>query len=202
MKLICIGNSIVNGFPFSRTDSFPAGIARQTGWEVLNRGINGQSTAEILARFDRDVLAEKPQRMLLLTGANDFMFEICGPEAAMENIRKMLERARAAGIIATAVTPLLTDPELAAERWMPELHIDYHGVNKQLRRLAELIRTYCRRSGCHCADAQQAYRDCAEYVDGVHPTAAGYRFLASFFSAQLLADAEKAAHRKAAPTGE
>src|SRR2546428_12657198 len=40
-------------------------------WNVLNRGINGQRAAEIRARFERDVLAARPQYALLLAGGHD-----------------------------------------------------------------------------------------------------------------------------------
>src|SRR2546422_5744096 len=40
-------------------------------WTVLNRGINGETAAEIRARFERDVLAARPQYAILLAGVND-----------------------------------------------------------------------------------------------------------------------------------
>src|SRR2546430_9529510 len=51
-------------------------------WTVLNRGINGQRAAEIRARFERDVLAARPQYAILLAGVHDIP---CGdPAAAVE----------------------------------------------------------------------------------------------------------------------
>ena len=40
-------------------------------WSVLNRGINGQTAAEIHRRFERDVLQVKPAYVILLAGVND-----------------------------------------------------------------------------------------------------------------------------------
>src|SRR3989442_10836768 len=40
-------------------------------WTVLNRGINGETASEIRARFERDVLAARPQYAILLAGGND-----------------------------------------------------------------------------------------------------------------------------------
>lgn len=37
-----------------------------------NAGRNGHNAADMLARFDRDVLAYDPQQIIILTGANDF----------------------------------------------------------------------------------------------------------------------------------
>lgn len=40
-------------------------------WMVLNRGINGQRTDDILARLHRDILEEKPDYVIVLAGVND-----------------------------------------------------------------------------------------------------------------------------------
>src|SRR5947199_313891 len=40
-------------------------------WTVLNRGINGQTAAQIRARFDRDVGQARPAYAILLAGVND-----------------------------------------------------------------------------------------------------------------------------------
>src|SRR5712691_6795820 len=40
-------------------------------WTVLNRGINGQTSSEIRARFRDDVLRVKPAYVIVLAGVND-----------------------------------------------------------------------------------------------------------------------------------
>ncbi len=40
-------------------------------WTVLNRGVDGERSDEILARFSRDVLAEHPDYAIILAGVND-----------------------------------------------------------------------------------------------------------------------------------
>src|SRR5262249_42592655 len=43
----------------------------QPGWCVLNRGVNGERSDEIRARFDRDVLGAQPQALIVIAGVND-----------------------------------------------------------------------------------------------------------------------------------
>ena len=40
-------------------------------WRVLNRGVNGERSDQIRARFDRDVLAAKPAAVVIIAGVND-----------------------------------------------------------------------------------------------------------------------------------
>ena len=79
-KLVFIGNSIVNGFPMSRGRSFPGQIRKalkeglDTGGkvplygDVINKGVNGETTLDILRRFDHDVLAHAPHAVFIMTG--------------------------------------------------------------------------------------------------------------------------------------
>jgi lysophospholipase L1-like esterase len=50
MRLLCCGDSLVNGFPFPRANSFPSLIAEEMGIEVRNIGMNG-ITATDTAHF-------------------------------------------------------------------------------------------------------------------------------------------------------
>ena len=40
-------------------------------WDVINQGVDGERSDQILARFDRDVLAQRPNVVVLIAGVND-----------------------------------------------------------------------------------------------------------------------------------
>jgi len=66
----------------------------------INRGISGQTTPQMLIRFRPDVLALKPQVVVILAGTNDIAGNT-GPmslEAIRDNLGSMFELARANGI--------------------------------------------------------------------------------------------------------
>lgn len=209
-KLVFIGNSIVNGFPMSRGRSFP-GLVRaaikngETEFhaDVINKGANGETTAQILGRFDHDVLAHEPAAVFILTGTNDFIFREADPEGCMENMAMMIQKAREHGIVPVLMTPISVHADKASRMWMPGLGIDYDQINDEIERFSEMLRgcgemcldtgkgweAYI--SGAECLPDGTAWTDLplqeeAElparsedaYLDGVHPTAEGYRFLA------------------------
>ena len=88
-KIIFIGNSITEmwtkkSFFFKSNTSF------------INKGISGQTTSEILNRFQNDVINKKPNTVIILAGINDIA-ENNGPikiEKIAENIFKMVELAK------------------------------------------------------------------------------------------------------------
>ena len=91
-KIVCIGNSIVNGFPLRRSQCFASLLREATGWEIINKGNNGETTAQILARFERDVISHHPDIVVILTGTNDFIFQDATPEEAFQNLIHMANR--------------------------------------------------------------------------------------------------------------
>ena len=74
MKLVCLGDSLTYGYGVPRRDCWVSRVAECTGHTLVNRGINGDTSGGMLARFGRDVLDERPDRVLLLGGANDIIF--------------------------------------------------------------------------------------------------------------------------------
>lgn len=81
LVIVAIGSSSTAGHGASAPDRrYPAQLGallrahypKQT-IEVLNRGVGGETAAQMVARFDRDVVAHRPHLVLWQTGANDAM---------------------------------------------------------------------------------------------------------------------------------
>ena len=82
LKIVCIGNSITNGFPYRRSLSFPSIIREATSFEVINKGNNGESTEDVLARFKHDVLDHKPDVVTIMSGTNDYINNTDTPQGS------------------------------------------------------------------------------------------------------------------------
>lgn len=74
--------------------------------DVINRGISAQNTAQMLLRFQHDVIALRPRTVHILAGINDAMASN-GTLSTRQNIISMVELARAHGIrvILGSLTP-------------------------------------------------------------------------------------------------
>jgi lysophospholipase L1-like esterase len=70
-------------------------------WEVLNRGVNGERSDQICARFDRDVLGAAPDAVVIVAGVND-VYQGRPLAHAIGHLREMYERAAASGILVVA----------------------------------------------------------------------------------------------------
>lgn len=188
MKVVCIGNSIVKGFPHRQGQSFPSVLRAKTGWQVINKGVNGNNTAMVLDRFPTDVLAHQPDKVLILTGANDFIYQTASPTEAMENIERMIGMAHEQGVEVVLLTPLQCNPSQAALAWMPGAAVDYTAVNLHLSQLSELIRNTAATKGCALVDLELKYKRFGKYHDGLHPTVEGQEWIAQCIIEELLGE--------------
>jgi len=99
--------------------------------KVLNRGVNGEDAAEMLARFDRDAIQAKPDLVLWQVGTNAVLHnpEIDGQGSL---IRLGIERLKAAGADVVLIDPQYAPAVIA---------------KPQARRMVDLIRAEANEEG-------------------------------------------------------
>ncbi|HZO46187.1 MAG TPA: SGNH/GDSL hydrolase family protein [Xanthobacteraceae bacterium] len=81
IKIVAIGSSSTFGAGASRPyNSYPSRLAAELSREfvdhdikVINRGVNGDDAADMLARFEQGVIAEKPDLVLWQVGTNSLL---------------------------------------------------------------------------------------------------------------------------------
>ena len=84
-------------------------MARHPDWRVLNRGVNGERSDQIAARFDRDVVRAQPAAVVIVAGVND-IYQGKPVTVVTAQLRAMYERAAAARIpvLAGSILPYNT----------------------------------------------------------------------------------------------
>lgn len=136
-------------------------------WEVLNRGMRGQRTDQILMRFEYDVLDLSPDVLILMAGTND-LYQGYEPERAFENLHLMTGRAASAGIrvVLCSILPLnVASPE----------------VKQKILRLNARVQDFAKGPDPAFCDIYRLMEDprrpgfIADSPDDVHPNPAGYR---------------------------
>jgi lysophospholipase L1-like esterase len=171
-RVVFIGDSLIGGWP-AQTDFF----ARHASY--VNRGLSGDSTAQMLLRFQQDVVQLHPQVVVILGGTND-MNDVLGkhPASWVEyHIRSMVDIAKAEGItpVVCSVPPMARRP-MSTVPASPEMHQEIAEVNAWIRqytsahsiRFVDFHSLFLNAQGIQRPDLT---------VDGVHPNAAGYRLM-------------------------
>ncbi|HVU32760.1 MAG TPA: GDSL-type esterase/lipase family protein [Opitutaceae bacterium] len=88
-SLVFVGDSITEGWSTLSRDFADLHV------KVVNRGIGGDTTPNLLYRLDSDVLAVRPRALVILIGTND-LGEHTSPEDIAANLRELRTRIRSA----------------------------------------------------------------------------------------------------------
>ena len=152
---------------------------------VVDRGISGQTSGQMLVRFWPDVIALHPRIVQILAGTNDIAGNT-GPtsERAYEgNIMAMVELAKAHHIRVL----LGAIPPAVSFWWTPQ---PYRPAG-EIRRLNAWLQRYARASGAgfidyyaHLVTPTGAFRPHFSN-DGVHPNKAGYGVMSGLLRANI-----------------
>ena len=86
--VLALGDSITFGIGASAETSYPTVLAKLTGWNVINAGVSGDTSAQALARLPALLQEHVPPLVLVSIGGNDFLRRL--PEAQTRaNIQKI-----------------------------------------------------------------------------------------------------------------
>ena len=154
-------------------------MQRHPEWTVLNRGVNGERTDQIAARFTRDVVGAKPAVVIIIAGVND-VYQGRPVAYVTEQLRAMYDRAAAAGIpvVAGSIVPYNT---ATGEQ------------NAKMREINAWIAAEAARdpriefADTRAAAAAPGRPDLLSgSPDGLHPDVAGYRRMADALETTIL----------------
>jgi acyl-CoA thioesterase I len=176
LKIIALGSSSTEGVgAVNPNNTYPsqlrAALQRmfpRSRITVLNRGVGGEDTPAMLARFERDVLAERPHLLIWQAGTNMALRD-GDPAQLVEELERGIRLAQDAGI-----DVMLMDSQRA-----PRYDAKVYG-NEFLRRVrmaaeanrVPLIQRHAIMS--HWLDSAQFTMESMIHADGLHMVDASY----------------------------
>ena len=132
MKIVCIGDSLTYGYGVPRRESWVSLCAQESGHAFVGRGVNGDTTGGMLARFSADVLPERPDAVLMMGGANDRFFSgFFG--AAQANIMALAHRCCGCGMAPLIGIPIPLCPPIR-DGWCELVDVDPVGADQAVER--------------------------------------------------------------------
>jgi lysophospholipase L1-like esterase len=185
-RVVFMGDSITDGWRLA--DSFP-------GKPYVNRGIGGQTTAQMLVRMYPDVIALKPAAVIIFAGTNDIAGNN-GPQTLtmiQQNLMAMVELAKVHGIkvILCSVMPITDAKTAAPDRGGAPINQSGTRPPADILKLNAWIRSYAQTAGAGFADyyaataGQDGMLRANITADGLHPNAAGYELMAPVASTAI-----------------
>lgn len=130
-EVVFMGNSITDNWAYFHPDFF-------SSHNFCGRGIGGQTSAQMLVRFNDDVIDLHPKAVVIMAGTNDVAHNEywVSPERVVDNIVAMCNQAQANGIV-----PIISSiPPCSEFPWRKEIKnpgqtiVD---INKSLKAYAD-----------------------------------------------------------------
>jgi lysophospholipase L1-like esterase len=172
--MVFLGDSITEFWSFEYPEFFEHS-------NYINRGIRGQTTPQLLGRFEQDVLQLKPESVHLLAGTNDIAGNtgLMTLEMTQQNILQMAKQATHAGI------QVLIGSILPAchYSWSPKIK-----PSELIRELNHWVLATALQNNWKYIDYYSAMVDelgCMNPLyseDGVHPNRNGYQCMVDIFN--------------------
>lgn len=111
--VLALGDSLTHGTGAGvEQASYPAVLGRLTGWQVVNAGVPGDTTAQALARTPPLLEEHRPALVLLGIGGNDFLRRM-DEGATRANVLRLCDLVRTSG--AQLLLIAVPRPTLAAK---------------------------------------------------------------------------------------
>jgi lysophospholipase L1-like esterase len=178
-RVVFMGDSITDGWHLA--EYFP-------DKPYVNRGISGQTTAQMLIRFRPDVVNLKPKVVVILAGTNDIAGNT-GPmtvEQIEDNYASMAEIAKANNIrvVFASIVPINNYTERAVPFFLNRSPEKILALNKW-------VKAYCEANGHVYLDYFTPMKDEKGLLrkdlaeDGLHPNKAGYKIMAPLAEAAI-----------------
>lgn len=167
-KIVAIGDSFTYGYPSGPDKSWTKRLADNLQVTVVNKGKITQTSKDLLSRFDADVLAEQPGKVIIFGGTGDVLQGMSLADS-QSYIQAMVEKARA-----NHITPVLALP-------MP-----YPGVQDKVKELREWELKYAQNEKIITLDfASVLMNEQGKYLEGLsnndkYPTAKGYEVMGDY----------------------
>lgn len=181
IRIVALGDSTTAGTPgwLSPIEAPPSGSGDETSqyaywlmrarpqWLVLNRGVNGERSDQIAARFDRDVIGERAQAVIVIAGVND-IYQGLPASHVIGQLGAIYRRAAEAGL------PLLAGTIIPYNTATPDQNARMGQVN-----------AWIMQAGVRWVDTRAAVADpsnpdrLASSPDGLHPSPDGYYRMAA-----------------------
>jgi lysophospholipase L1-like esterase len=159
----------------------PENLPASSRLNLINRGIPGQNTTQMLLRFEDDVIALKPAAVVILGGTNDLRAYVGDPAAAgpemieriARNVTSMVDIAQGRGVkvILCAVPPVGTDRAKLARD------------SATIVKVNAWLQSFAQSRDLPFVDFHVVLADATQdmpvklSIDGLHPNAEGYRLM-------------------------
>lgn len=178
MKLVCIGDSLTYGYGVSSNTCWVELLKLHFNIEIINKGINGDTTSGILSRSCRDVIEQKPDYVIIMAGTNDILMNY-PLKLVKDNMRLLIKETKENNILPVIALQPPIIAELAKTYWDGE--INYKKASSNLLDYINWLKAYAENNNINFVNFYHCFINKNNinsfYSDGIHPNTDGHKLM-------------------------
>ncbi len=169
LKIICIGDSITFGSDVENPQKWTTLLGEELNIEVINCGINGDTTTGMLSRFEHLIETHNPTHAIITGGTNDLWFGL-KDEQIISNIYAMVQLAKHKEVksIIGIPTPFFN---------LNELNFVQENFSECIRSFKNTLIGFCTSEGFSYIEFSNNLFQGHFLEDGLHPNHKGHKIM-------------------------
>lgn len=183
-NFVFIGDSLTFGYGVNKNKSWVESFKSSNAAEylnIINKGVNGNTTTDMLNRFTEDVIMFNPQKIFIMGGTNDLLSN--RPlDLIIDNIELMIkESLTKTKYVIIGIPPRIIKKD-AYRLFMPSLTYDY--CEKYLPLLREKLINICKKYSIIYIDFYSLTLNINSeeiFIDGIHFNENGHKLFLNEF---------------------
>lgn len=169
-------------------------VSTGVGAQVINAGVAGNTSTELLARIEKDVLSRNPDLVIVMVGSNDMLNsrKLNSYEQYSSNLSEIVLQLKNNGADVLLLAPPPVDSSYLFERH--DQNLFHEELNVKMDSVRQIMKRTAHEKCIHFIDIFQKFTELnlpqhnhdlfimnpqnSGFRDGIHPTPLGYHFIA------------------------
>ncbi|NNL33365.1 MAG: hypothetical protein HKO80_09190 [Flavobacteriaceae bacterium] len=180
MKLLCLGDSLTQGYEIPENLRWTDLLSKELGIEVINCGISGDTTAGMLSRCMGALIEHEPTHLIVLGGTNDLWFGL-NDEQILANIHAIYRQAKYHNVECIIAIP----PPVIQ---LNELNLVHENYSECIRSFQSALMQYAKDDECPYIKFSKELKSDHYLEDGVHINEKGQVIMMKKIAEKLVSD--------------
>ena len=167
-NFVFIGDSLTFGYGVHKEDCWVTKLNNLSNFNIINKGINGDTTTSMLDRFYDDVILNNPKSIFFMGGTNDLLSGR-SVDSIISNIEEIIIDSKRINANLYIGIPPYIKKEMASKLFMPSSYYSYS--SNSLPILREKLITLCNLNSIPYLDFYNLTLNNLDkdiYTDGIH----------------------------------
>lgn len=179
-NFLFFGDSLIAGYGVNKEDCWVNNLSDNIN--IINSGVNGNTTADMLYRVSNDIRKSSPHYVFLMAGTNDLLLNR-SLTYIIDNMSLLIKEFKDNNCKIQLGIPPYIVADMAKRLFMPSMNYDY--AKLKLPEYRDMLIDLCNNEEISYIDFYTLTKENLNediYVDGIHLNKKGHKLMADYWT--------------------